>query len=52
VGPALGAASVLAAQGKSLSDVAATMVVFGVGAVEWHRASCPRRGGGGARRQP
>jgi cytochrome c biogenesis protein CcdA len=33
VGPTLGAASVLAAQGKSLGDVAATMVVFGVGAV-------------------
>ena len=33
VGPTLGAASVLAAQGKSLGDVAATMVVFGLGAV-------------------
>ena len=33
VGPTLGAASLLAAQGKSLGHVAATMVVFGVGAV-------------------
>ena len=32
VGPTLGAASVLASQGKSLVAVAATMVVFGVGA--------------------
>ena len=32
VGPTLGAASVLAAQGKSLGSVAATMAVFGIGA--------------------
>jgi cytochrome c biogenesis protein CcdA len=32
VGPTLGAASLLAAQGRSLGHVAATMVVFGVGA--------------------
>ncbi len=32
VGPTLGAASVLAAQGRSLGMVAATMVVFGLGA--------------------
>ena len=32
VGPTLGAASVLAAQGKSLGQVALTMVAFGVGA--------------------
>ena len=32
VGPTLGAASVLAAQGKSLGQVAATMVAFGLGA--------------------
>ncbi len=32
VGPALGAASVLAAQGSSLGEVAATMMVFGIGA--------------------
>lgn len=32
VGPTLGAASVLAAQGKDLASVALTMVVFGVGA--------------------
>jgi len=32
VGPTLGAASVLAAQGKDLSTVAATMVAFGLGA--------------------
>ena len=33
VGPTLGAATLFAAQGKSLGHVAATMVVFGVGAV-------------------
>jgi cytochrome c-type biogenesis protein len=32
VGPTLGAASVLAAQGKSLGQVALTMLVFGIGA--------------------
>lgn len=32
VGPTLGAASLLAAQGKQLGEVAATMAVFGVGA--------------------
>jgi cytochrome c-type biogenesis protein len=32
VGPTLGAASVLAAQGKNLGSVAATMIAFGVGA--------------------
>jgi cytochrome c-type biogenesis protein len=32
VGPTLGAASVLAAQGKNLGTVAATMIAFGVGA--------------------
>ena len=32
VGPTLGAASVLAAQGKSLGQVALTMIAFGVGA--------------------
>lgn len=32
VGPTLGAASVLAAKGQNLGEVAATMVVFGVGA--------------------
>ena len=32
VGPTLGAASVLAAQGKDLGQVAATMLVFGLGA--------------------
>jgi len=32
VGPTLGAASVLAAQGKDLGTVAATMLVFGIGA--------------------
>jgi len=32
VGPTLGAASVLAAQGKDLASVGATMVVFGIGA--------------------
>ena len=32
VGPTLGAASVLAAQGRDLGQVAATMGVFGVGA--------------------
>ena len=32
VGPTLGAASVLAAQGKDLAQVATTMVVFGIGA--------------------
>ncbi|QPC93858.1 cytochrome c biogenesis CcdA family protein [Mesorhizobium sp. INR15] len=32
VGPTLGAASVLAAQGKNLGQVAATMVLFGIGA--------------------
>ena len=32
VGPTLGAASVLAAQGKDLVQVAATMLIFGVGA--------------------
>ena len=32
VGPTLGAASVLAAQGSSLGEVAATMMVFGIGA--------------------
>jgi cytochrome c-type biogenesis protein len=32
VGPTLGAASVLAAQGNSLGQVAATMIVFGIGA--------------------
>jgi cytochrome c biogenesis protein CcdA len=32
VGPTLGAASVLAAQGQDLGQVAATMIVFGVGA--------------------
>ncbi|TAN09780.1 MAG: cytochrome c biogenesis protein CcdA [Rhizobiaceae bacterium] len=33
VGPTLGAASVLAAQGKNLGQVAAVMIVFGIGAV-------------------
>jgi cytochrome c biogenesis protein CcdA len=32
VGPTLGAASLLAAQGQSLPQVAATMFVFGIGA--------------------
>lgn len=32
VGPTLGAASILAAQGSSLHEVAATMLVFGIGA--------------------
>jgi cytochrome c biogenesis protein CcdA len=32
VGPTLGAASVLAAQGKNLGQVAAVMIVFGIGA--------------------
>lgn len=32
VGPTLGAASVLAAQGSSIGEVAATMLVFGIGA--------------------
>ncbi|TIV95643.1 MAG: cytochrome c biogenesis protein CcdA, partial [Mesorhizobium sp.] len=32
VGPTLGAASVLAAQGRNLGQVAATMVLFGIGA--------------------
>jgi cytochrome c biogenesis protein CcdA len=32
VGPTLGAASVLAAQGKDLVQVALTMLVFGIGA--------------------
>lgn len=32
VGPTLGAASLLAAQGRHLSDVAATMAAFGIGA--------------------
>ncbi len=32
VGPTLGAASVLAAQGKDLGQVAVTMLVFGIGA--------------------
>ena len=32
VGPTLGAASVLAAQGKDLPQVAATMIIFGLGA--------------------
>jgi cytochrome c biogenesis protein CcdA len=32
VGPTLGAASLLAAQGKSLGQVALTMVIFGLGA--------------------
>jgi cytochrome c-type biogenesis protein len=32
VGPILGAASLLAAQGKSLGAVALTMLIFGVGA--------------------
>jgi cytochrome c-type biogenesis protein len=32
VGPTLGAASVLAARGENLSEVAATMAVFGIGA--------------------
>jgi len=32
VGPTLGAASVLAAQGKNLGSVAATMIAFGIGA--------------------
>ena len=32
VGPTLGAASVLASQGKNLGAVAATMIVFGIGA--------------------
>jgi cytochrome c-type biogenesis protein len=32
VGPTLGAASVLAAQGRDLQEVAATMVLFGIGA--------------------
>jgi cytochrome c biogenesis protein CcdA len=32
VGPTLGAASVLASQGKDLGAVAATMIVFGIGA--------------------
>ncbi len=32
VGPTLGAASVLAAQGKDLGSVAATMIAFGIGA--------------------
>lgn len=32
VGPTLGAASILAAQGRDLGDVAATMLAFGIGA--------------------
>ena len=32
VGPTLGAASVLAAQGKDLGPVAVTMIAFGIGA--------------------
>jgi cytochrome c-type biogenesis protein len=32
VGPTLGAASVLAAQGKNLGSAAATMIAFGIGA--------------------
>ena len=32
MGPTLGAASILAAQGRDLGEVAATMLVFGLGA--------------------